>query len=320
MTRANDIASLVDSNGDIVAGALDNVPPSNDASALTTGTLDAARLPSSSVDASSLTTGTLDNARLPSSRQADNYHDGQGVNSGSNVNLGSGGTEGRGVVAGFSGSSYPSLGYNLRHTTSGDQYVAPGTDTTSFVEFPAGGISAYGAAGGTAGRTLNKSGMTKLFEINSSGNWADAPSGTVINKTEYRNGTYLITSNTVAWINLWTVTYTPKMANSKIYVDWSISSLPEGNNTHDYWMGIYNNSALTGSPQSQQYFYEGTRASGISGWQMAQINLKGYFTNFASVGSNVYILLQMRNASGTGSSYFNYSNADSAVHITEAAP
>jgi len=67
MTRANDIASLVDSNGDIVAGALDNVPPSNDASALTTGTLDAARLPSSSVDASSLTTGTLAAARLPSS-------------------------------------------------------------------------------------------------------------------------------------------------------------------------------------------------------------------------------------------------------------
>lgn len=46
MTRARDIANLVDSNGDIVAGALDNVPASNDASALTTGTLAAARLPS----------------------------------------------------------------------------------------------------------------------------------------------------------------------------------------------------------------------------------------------------------------------------------
>ena len=45
MTRARDIANLVDANGDIVAGALDNVPASNDASALTTGTLDAARLP-----------------------------------------------------------------------------------------------------------------------------------------------------------------------------------------------------------------------------------------------------------------------------------
>ena len=64
MTRARDIANLVDANGDIVAGALDNVPASNDASALTTGTLAAARLPSSGVDASSLTTGTLPAARL----------------------------------------------------------------------------------------------------------------------------------------------------------------------------------------------------------------------------------------------------------------
>ena len=51
MTRARDIANLVDANGDIVAGALDNVPASNDASALTTGTLANARLASTvSVD------------------------------------------------------------------------------------------------------------------------------------------------------------------------------------------------------------------------------------------------------------------------------
>ena len=70
MTRARDIANLVDANGDIVAGALDNVPASNDASALTTGTLDAARLPTTGVDASSLSTGTLDGARLPSTLPA----------------------------------------------------------------------------------------------------------------------------------------------------------------------------------------------------------------------------------------------------------
>ena len=67
MTRARDIANLVDANGDIVAGALDNVPASNDASALTTGTLAAARLPTTGVDASSLSTGTLASARLPTS-------------------------------------------------------------------------------------------------------------------------------------------------------------------------------------------------------------------------------------------------------------
>jgi len=57
MTRARDIANLVDANGDIVAGALDNVPASNDASALTTGTLDGARLPSTlpAIDGSALT-------------------------------------------------------------------------------------------------------------------------------------------------------------------------------------------------------------------------------------------------------------------------
>lgn len=45
MTRARDIADLVDANGDIVVGALANVPPSNDASALTTGTLPDGRFP-----------------------------------------------------------------------------------------------------------------------------------------------------------------------------------------------------------------------------------------------------------------------------------
>lgn len=62
MTRARDIANLVDANGDIVVAALSNVPPSNDASALTTGTLDIARI--TAVDASALTTGTLNMARI----------------------------------------------------------------------------------------------------------------------------------------------------------------------------------------------------------------------------------------------------------------
>lgn len=54
MTRARDIADLVDSNGDIVAGALDNVPASNDASALTTGTLNAARIAAGSLATSKI--------------------------------------------------------------------------------------------------------------------------------------------------------------------------------------------------------------------------------------------------------------------------
>ena len=65
MSKSRQLADLLDSNGDVNTGALDNVPPSNDASALTTGTLDSARLPTSGVSASSLTTGTLPVDRVP---------------------------------------------------------------------------------------------------------------------------------------------------------------------------------------------------------------------------------------------------------------
>ena len=44
MTKTRNIADLLDANGDVVSGALDNVPASNNASALTTGTLPSARL------------------------------------------------------------------------------------------------------------------------------------------------------------------------------------------------------------------------------------------------------------------------------------
>ena len=65
MSNARNLADIITGNFDVPLGALDNVPPSNDASALTTGTLPVGRLPSSGVDASSLTTGTLGTARLP---------------------------------------------------------------------------------------------------------------------------------------------------------------------------------------------------------------------------------------------------------------
>ena len=71
MTKARDIANLVDANGDIVSSALDNVPPSNDASALTTGTIDNARISLDAneipnLDTAKITTGTFDDARMPS--------------------------------------------------------------------------------------------------------------------------------------------------------------------------------------------------------------------------------------------------------------
>ena len=56
MTKARNIADLLDANGDVKTASLDNVPASNDASALTTGTLPNARLPNNISDGG--TTGT----------------------------------------------------------------------------------------------------------------------------------------------------------------------------------------------------------------------------------------------------------------------
>lgn len=84
--------------------------------------------------------------------QANNFYDAIGSY---NVNLGCAGNEGRGVVAGYSGSSYSGIGYNVRHTTTGGVWVAPGTDTSSYLVFGNAGFTFYGAPSGTAGRTLN---------------------------------------------------------------------------------------------------------------------------------------------------------------------
>jgi hypothetical protein len=54
MSRARNLADLLDANGDVASGALDNVPPSNDASALTTGTLPIARIADGAVTAAKL--------------------------------------------------------------------------------------------------------------------------------------------------------------------------------------------------------------------------------------------------------------------------
>jgi hypothetical protein len=71
MTKARNISDLLDANGDVKSGALDNVPPSNDASALTTGTIDNARISLDaneipSLDTAKITTGTFADARMPS--------------------------------------------------------------------------------------------------------------------------------------------------------------------------------------------------------------------------------------------------------------
>jgi hypothetical protein len=75
-----------------------------------------------------------------------------------NVNLGSGGSEGRGLVAGYSGGAYGGIGYNVRHSATSEQYVAPSGDTVSYLRFEAGGFRFFTAAAGTAGRTITLTG------------------------------------------------------------------------------------------------------------------------------------------------------------------
>ena len=53
-SKARLLAKLLDASGDVVSSGLDNVPASDDASALTTGTLPAARLASGGITASKL--------------------------------------------------------------------------------------------------------------------------------------------------------------------------------------------------------------------------------------------------------------------------
>ena len=92
-----------------------------------------------------------------------------------NVNLGSGGSEGRGLVAGYSGGSYSGIGYNVKHTVTGATYIAPNADTSSYLLFNASGFTFYGAASGLAGRTLS---YKSLATLNFSGQFS--PVGTII--------------------------------------------------------------------------------------------------------------------------------------------
>jgi hypothetical protein len=91
-----------------------------------------------------------------------NFHDANGIY---NVNLGGG--NGRGLAAGYSGGSYGGIGYNIRHTTTSAQYIAPGADTVSYLLFTGGGFRFYGAPVGTAGRTVS---LSELMYISPAGN------------------------------------------------------------------------------------------------------------------------------------------------------
>jgi hypothetical protein len=96
--------------------------------------------------------------------RATNFYDGTGTY---NVNLGSGNSEGRGLVAGYSGGQYGGIGYNVRHTTSSGVYIAPLTDTATYLVFNQG-FTFLNDQGTTPGRTAS---FTQIGRLDSGGNF-----------------------------------------------------------------------------------------------------------------------------------------------------
>lgn len=88
----------------------------------------------------------------------------------SNINLGSGNIEGRGLVAGFSGGMYGGIGYNLRHTNTTGLFINPLPDYGSYLTFYDGGIKLFTFPTGLANRTTDISSAIPLLYVARSGN------------------------------------------------------------------------------------------------------------------------------------------------------
>ena len=169
---------------------------------------------------------------------------------------------------------------------------------------------------GTGTRFRIDSGTGAIY---ASGAWADAPAGTVINTELFTNSTYITVANSNTWTNVWTFNYTPKLNGSKLFLNFSVNTLPEGSNGHNFWLGMYSNSAFSGNVLGQQYWYEISRAAGTTGWTQDQHIMQTYFNTNLGQGNTAYFLLQFQNGTATGTSYWNYSNAFSSLIITEVA-
>ena len=289
MTRARDIANLVDSNGDIVAGALDNVPAAdlvNDTTPQLGGNLDAQE--NTITSASRLQVGRQSITQAYPAANLGYVADFQGHSS--------------------AGQTYISIA-EPNATSVGDNGLIIGEDTSS----------SWITQRGNKPMKFSTNDLERL-SINGDGTWGKVPAGTCINTQMYTNSTYTVTSNTTTWVNVWTnISYTPKLNGSKLFLNFSMSVLPEGSNGHDFWLGMYNNSSFSGNVLGQQYWYEISRSAGMTGWNQDQHIMQTQFNTSLGQGNTAYFLLQFRNGTGTGSSYFNYSNAHSSVIITEVA-
>ena len=164
-----------------------------------------------------------------------NYCDAIGTN---NVNLGSGGTEGRGVVAGYSGGSYGGIGTNVRHTGTGATYIAPTTDTSSYLLFQSGGFTFLGAGTGSAGRTLSYStlatldvsgnftataNVTAYSDERFKTNWRNLPADFIEQLAQVKHGIYDRTDQELTQVGVSAQSLQPVMPNAVIEDDGKLS-------------------------------------------------------------------------------------------------
>lgn len=166
-------------------------------------------------EADTLATVTGRGATTTTAIGAPNYYDATGTY---NVNLASGGSEGRGLVVGYSGTSYAGIGFNVRHSTTAATYVAPLTDTANYILFNQG-FTFYHAAAGTAGRTLSWSTLAIMsangqFRLNSYTSSTAFTGTPVANISVDASGNLITTGTAVTSValslpNIFTVTGSP---------------------------------------------------------------------------------------------------------------
>jgi hypothetical protein len=187
MSRARNLADLLDSNGDVVSGALDNVPPSNDASALTTGTLSADRIGSSSITAAKLANDAkvVKSATAPASPTAgDLWFD--TVNKAMKTYSGTAWDQLSNKFAATGGTVTESGGYKYHTFTSSGTFTAEGTGAVEYLIVAGGGSGgvwseATGYADGNKGSNSSFNSQTAIGggggKSWNNGNNADGGSG-----------------------------------------------------------------------------------------------------------------------------------------------
>ena len=144
---------------------------------------------------------------LSSFAQATNFYD---LTGNYNVYLGSGGTAGRGIVAGYSGGNYGALGYNITFTNTTGVYNKPIGDQTTMLRFDSGGMNLYSNSNTTAQNSLV---MSQILGINNTG--VTTHYGAVVPQA---NNSITLGSTSAYWSTCYAVTFSGTSTTAK-YAD-----------------------------------------------------------------------------------------------------